>query len=171
MIFKLTSSIPRPPPISINPTLRRTSSTIASNNNQVVSNIPSHSTYLSSTLTELELLERLDWDLRRGRNNQLSIRRDSDGSILTDGTDSNCQLSSLEGDDKQFILSLHQNTLNSPSDSKNNHQSSHLKQLMNRPENVTWLLQITRSKKRLERQNRKKGKYDAQYTQSSSLLN
>ncbi|KAI8455211.1 hypothetical protein BY996DRAFT_6585683 [Phakopsora pachyrhizi] len=236
MIFKLTSSIPRPPPISINPTLRRTSSTIASNNNQVVSNqrtkpnIPSHSTYLSSTLTEVELLERLDWDLRTGRNNQLSIRHDSDGSILTDGnhvlspvirsnvstssssiykssrlvlpthtsssssttttpssstsstlavvidhpfpnlenytksldqnlpqTDSNCQLSSLEGDHEQFILSLHQNTLNSPSDSKNNHQSSHLKQLRAQQAREHDLaIADCQIQKRLERQNRKK---------------
>ncbi|KAI8447037.1 hypothetical protein BY996DRAFT_1131003 [Phakopsora pachyrhizi] len=267
-IFNLASSVPRPPPISINPTLRRSSPTITSNNNPAVSNqrtkpnIPSHSTSLSSTLTELELLERLDWDLRTGRNDQLSIRRDSDGSILTDGvrdrwgnrwslenhvlspvisertepsrtdvssptsnlsvssystsannrrlrsnvstsssstskssssssttttpssstsavvidhplpnlenytksldqnlpqTDSNCQLSSLEGDHEQFILSLHRNTLNSRGDSKNNHQSSHLKQLRAQQARERDLAIADRQiQKRLERENREK---------------
>ncbi|KAI8460799.1 hypothetical protein BY996DRAFT_6446743 [Phakopsora pachyrhizi] len=44
-------------------------------------------------------------------------------------TNMNCQLSSLEGDHKKFILSLCHNTLNNCSDSKNHHQSSQIKQL------------------------------------------
>ncbi|KAI8444391.1 hypothetical protein BY996DRAFT_6542788 [Phakopsora pachyrhizi] len=36
----------------------------------------------------------------------------------------NCKLSSLEEDHKQFILSLHHNTLNNCSDFKNHHQAT-----------------------------------------------
>ncbi|KAI8446002.1 hypothetical protein BY996DRAFT_6547873 [Phakopsora pachyrhizi] len=74
-------------------------------------------------------------------------------------TNINCQLTSLDWDPKQFILSLHHKTLKNWSDSKNHHQSSQIKQLLEHQVKehdlaiTDWQIQ-----KRLERENQQKVK-------------